>query len=254
MKKGALFALLLVGLTAVVVGGAFLWPRRPWRAAVVVNERTLTAGELDLRARALYEDARRVGRLSVPGRHLEEAQDYYRRRAAKMWIVKEVLLAEALTRGFTVSASDEKESLDQIAARLRGRNLTPEQFFREGPLPEDLKRRDFWEGVLVDKFTAMEVRDKISVTTREITERQDELQRQAQAQAKPGAPKVVVSRKKAIDSLRVERFRRGFRRLFRELYAKSDVKCPAFHDLETLDGVMPKRLGDSEPRTLAERP
>ena len=254
MKKGALLALLLVGLAALAVGGGFLWPRRPWRVAVMVNERTLTAGELDLRARTLYEDAKRNGGLVVSGDHAEEAQAYYRRRAAKAWIVKEVLLAEALTRGFTVSASDEKESRDQIAARLRGRNLTPEQFFREGPLPEDLKRRDFREGVLVDKFTATEVRDRISITTKEITERQNELQRRVRQQAKTATEKVVISRKKAIDSLRVERFRHGFRRLFRELYEKSDVKCPAFRDLETLNGVMPARPEDAELRTLAERP
>lgn len=251
MKKGALFALLLTVLAAVVVGGAFLWPRRPWRAAVVVNERTLTAGELDLRARTLYEDARRFGD-PVALKDGEEAPVYYRRRAAKMWIIKEVLLAEAVARGLTVSAADEKESRDQIAARLKGRNLTLEQFFQEGPLSEDLKRRDFQESVLVDKFTAMEVRDKIRVTTREITERQDDLQRQAQMKGKPGAAKVEISRKRAIDSLRVERFRHGFRRLFRELYVKSDVKCPAFRDLETLDGVMPRRPEDAEPCTRAE--
>ena len=236
MTTGALFALLLVGLTAVVVGGAFLWPRRPWRAAVVVNERTLTAGELDLRARTLYEDARRCGRLplsDVQG----EARDYYRRRAAGMWIVKEVLLAEALARGFTVSPADEKTAFDQIAARLKGRNLTPEVFFGEGPLPEVLKRQDFREGVLIDKFTALEVRDRINVTNQEIIERQDEMQRQMRRRD----PRAVVSRRKAIDSLRVERFRDGFRRLFRDLYAKADVRCPAFRDLETLDGVMPPR-------------
>lgn len=254
MKKGVLFALLLSGLTAVIAGGAFLWPRRPWRAAIVVNERTLTAGELDLRARMLSEDARRAGWQSAPDTR-EEERSYFRRRVAKMWIVKEVLLAEALTRGFTVSSADEKESRNQIAARLKGRNLTPEQFFREGPLPEEFKLRDFREGVLVDKFVAAEVRDRISITTKEITERQDELQRQVSKKSAPGAPEAMVSRKRAIDSLRVERFRQGFLRLFRELYAKSDVKCPAFRDLETLDGVMPKRSGDAAPpRTLAEQP
>ena len=236
MKKGVLFALLLAGLTAVVVGGAFLWPRRPWRVAVMVNGRTLTAGELDLRARTLYEDARRCGRLplsDVQG----EARDRYRRRAAGMWIVKEVLLAEALARGFTVSPADEKTAFDQIAARLKGRNLTPEGFFGEGPLPEELKRQDFREGVLIDKFTAREVRDRINVTNQEIIERQNEMQRQMRRRD----PRAVVSRRKAIDSLRVERFRDGFRRLFRDLYVKADVRCPAFRDLETLDGVMPPR-------------
>ena len=67
---GVLRTLALLGLAAaVIVGGRFLWNRRPWRPAVVVNGRILSVGELDLRARALLDDARRSGnRLVAPGR------------------------------------------------------------------------------------------------------------------------------------------------------------------------------------------
>ena len=48
---GVLRTLALLGLAAaVIVGGRFLWNRRPWRPAVVVNGRILSVGELDLRA------------------------------------------------------------------------------------------------------------------------------------------------------------------------------------------------------------
>ena len=157
---GVLRTLALLGLAAaVIVGGRFLWNRRPWRPAVVVNGRILSVGELDLRARALLDDARRSGSHFVPSGRAEEAQSYYRRRAAKMWIVKEVLLAEALARGYVASPADEKASLAQIAARLKGRQLTPEQFFCEGPLSGETKRRGLRDGVLIDKLTAREVRD-----------------------------------------------------------------------------------------------
>ncbi len=241
MRKALFHALALIVLAAVVVGGYFLWTRRPWRPAVKVNGHVLTVGELDLRARTLLEDAKRVENLVVPPERGDEVWGYYRRQAAKMWIVKEVLLAEALARGYSVSAADEKESLAQIGARLKGRGLTPDQFFREGPLPEELKRRDYKEGVLINKFTSQEVRDKISVTPQEIDARMNELQRLALLKAKPGEKAALPSRKRAIDSLRGERFRQGFRKLFRELFAKTDVKCPAYPELETLEAVSPSR-------------
>ncbi len=242
--RGVLRALALLGLAAAVfAGGRFLWNRRPWRPAVVVNGRILSVGELDLRARALLDDARRGGnRIVAPDRE-EEAWCYYRRQAAKMWIVKEVLLAEALARGYVASPADEKASLAQIAARLKGRQLTPEQFFREGPLSEETKRRDFHEGVLIDKLTAREVRDRITVSAKEVEARLTDMRRAAaSAQAKPGAPaSSPPTRRQALNALRVERFRVGFRTFFEDLYAKASIRSPAYPDLETLDGISPRR-------------
>ena len=221
MKRAAVHAVLvLLGLVAVAAGGAHLWRHRPWRPAVAVNGRVLSAGELDLRARALAADARRLGRpLSA---------DAARRTAAKMWIVKEVLLAEALARGYAASAADEKAARAQMAARLKSRRLTPEAFFREGPLPEEVKQRDFREGVLIDVFVAREVRDKMTLTTEEVDARLAELRRRAPAS----------TRRQALDALRVERFRAGFRRLFRSLFVKCDVRSPAFPAFEALDGLL----------------
>ena len=48
----------------------------------------------------------------------------------------------------------------------------------------------------------------------------------------------------AIDSLRAERFRQGFRQLFRTLYGKAQVKCPEYPEMEKLEGVSPTRAED----------
>lgn len=245
MKRVLLHAAVLTLLAAAAVGGLLAWRMRPWRAAVSVNGHAMSARELDMRAQTLLDDARRVEHLVYAKGREREALDYYRREAAKMWIVKEVLLAEALARGYEASPADEKESLVQMAARLKSRNLTPEQFFKEGPIPEDVKRRDFREGVLISKFTAREVRDKISVTPKEIDERLAELKKADLALAGNGR-RPTASRKAAIDSLRAERFREGFRALFRSLYVKAQVRCPDYPELETLDGVSPPRQGDKE--------
>lgn len=252
MRKLIFRAGMVIACSAIVAGGCLLWRQRPWRVAVKVNGHILTVGELELRTRTLLDDALRVERLVVQPGHEEEVRTHYRRQAAKMWIVKEVLLSEALVRGFAVSPADEKEALEQMALRIKGRNLTPESFFKEGPLPEDLKRRDFKEGMLVNKFTLQEVSDKISVTPKEIDERLNELQKIVLMQSKPGTKAQPPSRKHALDSLRGERFREGFRKLFRDLFVKADVKSPIFPDLESLDVISPAQ-GEAESHTKEQK-
>ena len=56
----------------------------------------------------------------------------------------------------------------------------------------------------------------------------------------------MMSRKTAIDQLHAERYRRGFRALFRTLYKKADVRVPEFPEMERLDAVSPPRAEDEE--------
>lgn len=225
----------------------FPWLQWQLRPVVAVGEKTLTARELEWRAVTLLDDKKRVEHMAIPPEREEEALAQARRQAAQMWIVKEVMLAEAVAQKIKSTPADEKESLVQTAARLKSRKLTPEQFFREGPIPEALKRRDFLEGVLINLLCKKEVLGRISLTTKQIDVRLAELQKTALLETKQGEkPKVEPKRKTAIDMLRAEAYRRGFRRLFRELYGKTGVRCPEFPAFETLDGVSPSRAEDDE--------
>ena len=245
MKRALVLILLLAVAGGVATGGVWLWGRRPWRTAIVVNGRAITAGELDLRAKTLYDDAVRVEHLMVSQGFEGEAMVHYRREAAKMWIVKEVLLSEAVARGVTVTAADEKESMAQAAKRLKSRNMTLESFFKEGPLPEELKRRDFQEGTLVGKFTRGAITDKVNVTPAEIEQKIQDLKKLSLLQGEGKTP-VKTDRKTAINLLRAEKYRQEFRKLFRSLYLKSDVKCPLYPEMEKLEGVSPSRPEDEE--------
>ena len=234
--------LALVGAVALAGGAFFLWSNRPGRTAVSVNGRILTARELDWRAQTLIDDAKRMENLLIPEREKKEAMRHYRRTAAKMWIVKEVLLAAAVESGVKVTADDEKSSLARVASQLKSRNLTPEQFFKEGPIPEATKRSDFKEAVLIGKYTKREIEDKLSVGTKEIDDRVKEL-RELNAKVKKagGKPKLKADRKTAIEMLRQEKYNIAFRDLFREKFHKMLVKCSMFEDLESVDGVSPPR-------------
>ncbi len=247
-KRVAVHALAIIGVAAIIVGGVWLWRQRPWRTAVSVNGRILTARELDLRAQTLLEDAQRVRGIVFPPARAAEELRRFRKQAAKVWILKEVLLSEAVARGIEVGAEDEKEGLSQTERDLKSHNLTLEQYFKEGPLPEEVKRRDFREVLLVNKFTKREVADKISLTTKEIDDYVKELRTQYVKQAERGErPTVKFDRKTAIDQLRAERYRKGFRALFRSLYPKAEVHSPEYPELETLNAVSQPRDDDKPP-------
>jgi hypothetical protein len=207
-----------------------------------VNGRILTARELDWRAQTLIDDAKRVENLLIPENEMKEAMRHYRRTAAKMWIVKEVLLAAAVESGVKVTAEDEKASLAKVERQLKSRHLTPEQFFKEGPIPEAVKRSDFKEAVLIGKYTKGEIEDKLSVGTKEIDDRIQELRKINAEVKKSGAkPRIKADRKTAIEMLRQEKYNIAFRDLFRDKFAKAVVECPEFPDLESVDGVSPPR-------------
>lgn len=242
MKQTVMSILALIGAIALAGGAFFLWSNRPGRTAVSVNGRILTARELDWRAQTLIDDAKRVEKIIISDREMKEAMRHYRRTAAKMWIVKEVLLAAAVESGVKVTADDEKASLARVANQLKSRHLTPEQFFKEGPIPEETKRSDFKEAVLIGKYTKREIEDKLSVGTKEIDDRIKELRALNAKIIKAGdKPKLKADRKTAIEMLRQEKYNIAFRDLFRDRFVKMVVECPAFPDLESVDGVSPPR-------------
>ena len=175
MKQTVVSLLAIVGAFAIAGGAFFLWCNRPGRTAVSVNGRILTDRELTWRAQTLVDDAKRVEKLLIPEREMPEAMRHYRRTAAKMWIVKEVLLSAAVESGIKATAEDEKQSLSKVESQLKSRHLTPEQFFKEGPIPEETKRSDFKEAVLIGKYTKREIEDKLSVGAKEIDDRMKEL-------------------------------------------------------------------------------
>ena len=97
--------------------------------------------------------------------------------------------------------------------------------------------RNFTDGVILPK---------IKIETKDIDARFAEMQRKALVTTKPGEqPKEKPSRRAAIDSLREERYRVEYRALFRDLFSKSEVKCPEYPELEQLDVISPPRPEDA---------
>lgn len=135
MRKALVIALAIVVLAALVVGGVWLWGRRPWRLVATVDGDALTSRDLDLRVEAF-----------CGGRRATEED---RREMARVWIAKQILLGEAVRRNVSLAEGDEREVKGVLVAWLANQGTTVDAFFAEGPLPEELKRNDFKEGLLI---------------------------------------------------------------------------------------------------------
>ena len=250
MKQVLPILLLLLLAGGVLVGGFMLWQRRPGRTVVSVNGRPLSAQELAWRGETLFNDAKRAEHLAVSEDRLKEARAHYVREAAKAWVIKEVLLAAAVSRGVTVTPRDEKEALTLAEQRLkRLRGITPDDYFNEGPMPREIKERDFREGVLVNKFTKIEIEDKIKVTGQDIKSRTDELTRLNLMTTKPGEqPKYKTDHKSVVNLIRSERYARNFREFLKSLYSTAVIVSPEYPELETFEGLVPSRNSRKEAR------
>ena len=185
--KQTIISVFAVVVAVVLLAGAFLlWRQRPWRVAAAVNGRVLTAAALDLRARADLDDAKRLGRLAFPASKEAEALAHFRREHAKLWILKEVILSEAVARNTGVGADDEAQEYERLSKRLKEFGLTLDDYLKGGPIPEEQKRQDVRETILMRNFTDGVILPKIKIETKDIDARFAEMQRKALVTTKPG--------------------------------------------------------------------
>ena len=135
MRKALVITLALALLAALTYGGAWLWVRRPWRVVASVDGDTLTLHDLDIRVKTYCGD--------------QSVTEEVRREMVRAWIAKQVLLGEAVRRSVSLTKNDEDEVNVIFAGWLANQGTTVDRFFSEGPLPEEGKRKDFKEGLLV---------------------------------------------------------------------------------------------------------
>ncbi len=128
MRRAFAITCVIAILAALASGGSWLWMRRPWRVVATVDGDTLTSRDLDVRVETYGGD---------------------RREIVRAWIAKQILLGEAVRRNASLEEGDEREVKGVLAAWLASQGTTADGFFAKGPLPEDVKRNDFKEGLLV---------------------------------------------------------------------------------------------------------
>ncbi len=221
-------------------------PKRPAgemlasNVVAVVNGHELTRAEMFQRGENLLRDAQRTEHLVFAPEKRPEALAHYAKQALRTWIAKEVMLYGAISAGVKPTIKDEQDAFGEIKRVLAARKMTPEEFFREGPLDEAVKKRDFFDAVMVSRFVKDHVRSKIAVTEKDIDARVAELKDLNVKTTKPGQkPRFHTDRNSVRALLLAERETIEMRRTFRELFPKAGVKCPFLPAFETAEGVEP---------------
>ncbi|MCQ2388945.1 MAG: SurA N-terminal domain-containing protein [Kiritimatiellae bacterium] len=206
----------------------------------VVNGHVLSQREYAQRGATLLADAKRTEHLAYAPEKEAEALAHYAKQALRTWIAKEVMLYGAISAGVKPTVKDEQTAFGEIARALASRKMTPEQFFKEGPLDEAVKRRDFFDAVMVSCFVRDHVRSKVSATDQDVDARVAELKDLNVKTTKPGQkPRFHTDRPSVRAMLLAEREAIEMRRTFRELFPKAGVRCPAHPEFETAEGVEP---------------
>lgn len=152
---------------------AHLWSRNPADPAakyvvLKVNANPLTWGELDQRAMWYLKGDVDAKRLAFPSNQMEKAKEVYRRRAISAFVFKAVMLDDAQRQNIQLTETERQDGLKELVNTLQARSWTTNDYFRQGPVNESAMRREFEEGLIVDKLIRVKVRDAIKVENKEV--------------------------------------------------------------------------------------
>jgi hypothetical protein len=142
---------------------------QPKDLAARVNGQKMTWGQVDQRARNYLRDELEAKTLYIPPGGEEKALEFFRHKALTLFINKTVLMDEAHRRGLKVSSADRQKFVREMEGLLKERGMATslEEFFQKSPLGEKETRREFEDGLLVDKLIQQGIRDKIVVVEKD---------------------------------------------------------------------------------------
>lgn len=142
---------------------------QPDYVVAMVNATPLTWDEMDKRAMGYLKDDVETNHLIIPTNRMDEAKEYFRRRAINAFVFKTVMMDEAAKQKIRIAEADRQEGLRALAISLKQRNWTTNDFFLKGPMGETAMRREFDDGLIIDKLLKVAVRNKLKIDDQEIT-------------------------------------------------------------------------------------
>jgi peptidyl-prolyl cis-trans isomerase C len=142
----------------------------PDHVVAMVNGTPLTWADMEKRAMGYLKDDVEVNHLVIPTNRMEEAKEHFRRRSIKAFVFKTVMMEEAANQKIALVEADRQEGLRSLAVSLKSRNWTTNDFFLKGPMGEEMMRREFEDGLVIDKLLKRNVREKLKVSDKEIAD------------------------------------------------------------------------------------
>ena len=135
----------------------------------MANGTPLIWADMERRAMGYLKDDVASNHLIIPSNRLDEAKEYFRRRSINAFVFKTVMMDEASRQNIKLTESDRQEGLRSLAQSLKVRNWTTNDFFLKGPMGEASMRREFEDGLVIDKLLKITVRSTLKVEANEIS-------------------------------------------------------------------------------------
>jgi hypothetical protein len=142
----------------------------PDYVVAMVNGVPLSWADMEARAMGYLKDDVETNHLIIPTNRMDEAKEHFRRRSIKAFVFKTLLTEEAVKEKISLVEADRQEGLRSLAVSLKSRNWTTNDFFLKGPLPEAVMRREFEDGLVIDKLLKLKVRDTLKVGDKDIAD------------------------------------------------------------------------------------
>ena len=136
----------------------------------IVNGTPLTWEEMEKRATGYLKDDVDTNHLIIPTNRMDEAKEHFRRKSIKAFVFKTVMMEEAAKQSIKLVEADRQEGLRSLAVALKPRNWTTNDFFLKGPMGETMMRREFEDGLVIDKLLKNNVRNKLKISDKEIAD------------------------------------------------------------------------------------
>lgn len=135
-----------------------------------VNGKSLLFGEMSKRADGYLKHAMTEENLMFASNMLGQAKEFYRKKAIESFVYRTIMLDEAARLKITVTPGDRTLGLQQLAFALSKKGSNTNAYFNNGPQPPEIMRRDFEDGLVIEKLLNQEVQKKIRINDKEVEE------------------------------------------------------------------------------------
>lgn len=142
----------------------------PQSIAAIINGTPIFWESVDRRGRGFLKDEKEVGHLAFAPAQEAEALDHFRRRAAKIEVMRHLLLEDAKQHKIVVTEGDRRKTLARLEPLMAQRHWTTNDFFTRSPLGEEQTRLEFEESIYIDKLLETVVAKDTTVTAQDMEE------------------------------------------------------------------------------------
>lgn len=138
----------------------------PNEVVMTVNGKSITRGKLDADVEAILKFAGD----KIPAERLDDYRNMYRMQFLQGFMVENVLVAKAVELGYKTTDADRKERTEELMkqlARMPEAPKTIDEYLNKHPFGKERARKEFENGILIDKMIKGEAAKDGSVANKD---------------------------------------------------------------------------------------